>query len=65
MSATPAPDGAVSGAVFATSDGGMTWRTEVSGVPEGFTGVAFADATHGWAVTRLGGLYRTRSTAGR
>ena len=63
VSATSPSGGEVGGAIFATGDGGLSWHTEVLDVPAGFTGVSFADATHGWAVTRSGGPTGPRTAA--
>jgi photosystem II stability/assembly factor-like uncharacterized protein len=47
------------GAVYATSDGGATWRAQVSEVAADLYDVEFADARRGWAVGYGGVLLRT------
>ena len=36
------------GIVFATSDGGATWRAQSAGTAWDLRGVTFVDANHGW-----------------
>ena len=47
------------GIILATKDGGVTWRTQVSGMRAEFTGVAFPDAIHGWAADLDGSIWAT------
>ena len=49
------------GTILATTDGGATWSTQVSEVKADFAGVAFPDATHGWAIDFDGAIYATTS----
>ena len=51
--------------ILATTDGGATWKVQQRGGGdiEGMTAVAFADATHGWAVD-TGGTILATSTGG-
>ena len=38
--------------ILATSDGGATWTVQdKSATQPAFNGIAFSDATHGWAVS--------------
>ncbi len=39
------------GRILHTSDAGQTWRQQPTGVGSSFTGLAFSDAEHGWAVS--------------
>lgn len=46
--------------IFATSDGGTTWSLQVSKECDDLaTGLAFADASHGWAVVGSGEILST------
>ena len=38
------------GAIWRTTDGGATWKSQESGVATPLTSVSFVDAQHGWAV---------------
>jgi len=48
------------GALYATEDGGRTWRAQNSGVAADLLDVKFADARTGWAVGSGGLVLRTR-----
>lgn len=39
------------GRILHTTDAGQTWRRQPTGVGSSFTGLAFSDAEHGWAVS--------------
>ena len=47
------------GPILATTDGGATWSAQSSGSSEKLIGVAFPDATHGWAVGNNGTILAT------
>jgi photosystem II stability/assembly factor-like uncharacterized protein len=47
------------GAVFASTDGGRTWRPENAGTKTPLFGVDFADETHGWIVGQGGLILHT------
>jgi photosystem II stability/assembly factor-like uncharacterized protein len=47
------------GTIFHTSDGGQTWRPEVSHSMEQLFSVDFADSQHGWVVGRTGIILHT------
>jgi photosystem II stability/assembly factor-like uncharacterized protein len=49
------------GEILHSSDGGVTWdiKLTLSGSNTGMAGVAFADATHGWAIRDDGRIYQT------
>ena len=47
------------GTILATTDGGVTWSTQVSGVQAFFSGVAFPDAAHGWVAEFNGSIWAT------
>lgn len=42
------------GSIVKTSDGGVTWKAQSSGISADLLGVAFSDAAHGWAVAEYG-----------
>jgi photosystem II stability/assembly factor-like uncharacterized protein len=47
------------GAVFSTSNGGVNWNEQDSGVDTELFGVAFTDLNHGWAVGEEGTVITT------
>ena len=47
------------GSIFHTTDGGESWRPQVSNTYEQLFGVAFADAHNGWIVGRTGIILHT------
>ena len=47
------------GTILATSNGGATWTPQNSGTTESLSGVAFANASDGWAVGDDGAIVST------
>lgn len=47
------------GAILVSSDGGLTWQTQLSGTEADLYGVSFSDATHGWVVGAGGTVLAT------
>ncbi len=47
------------GSIYATSDGGVTWEVQQSGVSESLLGVCFAGPNVGWAVGEGGTILET------
>ena len=47
------------GTILATSNGGATWKAQSSGTTETLYGVAFANASDGWAVGQIGTILAT------
>src|SRR4051812_17550443 len=47
------------GTILHTSNGGATWTPQTSGTPNGLSGVAFPDASNGWAVGFNGQIVHT------
>lgn len=48
-----------SGTILRSANDGATWTSVGPGGTYEFVGVSFLDADRGWAITRLGGIFRT------
>lgn len=46
--------------LFRSEDGGLSWSKSATGMRAPITSLEFFDATRGWAVTKLGGIWATR-----
>lgn len=51
--------GGDNGEIFKTTDGGVTWARQATGITAGIYGIRFVNASTGWATGAFGALLRT------
>lgn len=59
LNATTGWRGGENGEIFKTTDAGVTWVRQNSGVAASISGIRFLDATTGWAIGAFGAVLRT------